>query len=209
MLQPLAGAPASTATAPDMWADVARRNGTFAPAAAVASAVGGFGRSLEVAGGQPDHHGGREDAGAAGSRIRIVLGPCLLEDAADRRGGHVDAPLREPEECKTRLRIEPMAARLAVGILGAAQVAAQAQQLSMLVERHPRRGLRRVGQPVTGSLCLRERLGPRAVERLDLGAVDEALAAERHEIGLRRRTTGPARSSTRGPAAGRTPGSPR
>ena len=147
--------------------------------------VRGFSGSVDVAGGQPDDHGGREDAGVAGSRIQTVGGPHLVEDATDRRSGNVDAALRETDKCKPRLRIEPIAARLAVGDLGGGQVAAQAQQLTVLVERHPRGGLRRIGQPVTGALRLLERLGPRAVERLDLGPVDQALAAEWHEVGLR------------------------
>src|SRR6266542_5994555 len=42
-----------------------------------------------------------------------------------------------------------------------------------------------LGEELEGALDLRESVGPGAVESHELGTVDEALAAEKHEIGLR------------------------
>ena len=75
---------------------------------------------------------------------------------------------------------------LAVRRLGIREVAAQPVQLGLLVERLADRGLRRrPREPLLGPSRLVDRLGPRAVESLQLGPIDEAPAAERNEVGLR------------------------
>ena len=145
----------------------------------------GFGGPRDVAGRQANHNGCREDSGPARAGVRFAGCPRFIEGAPDRRDGGVDAPLREADECKPRLRIEPEAACLAIGVLGPAQVAQHAQQLTMLVGRHSPGGLRGIRQPVTCPFRLFQGLRPRAVERLDLGPVDQALAPERDEVGLR------------------------
>ena len=132
-------------------------------------------RRLDVAGREHDLDLGGQQPGA-GERVRR---------SRRRRGGSPRpprrAPLRQPQQRQPRLRLDALPARLAVRLLGGGEVALQAVQLPLAVERlagGPRSSATtRAGLPRLG-----ERLGPGAAHLHDLGAVDEAAAGERDEV---------------------------
>jgi hypothetical protein len=88
----------------------------------------------------------------------------------------IDATVGESEQRQTRLRRVAPLAGLPVGLLDAGELAAEAQQLGLLVARHTHHGVAGgLGEVGTGPLDLLHRLGPLAVELHDLGAVNQAL----------------------------------
>ena len=109
------------------------------------------------------------------------------ERPANRADGIRRPPLRQPEQRQAGLRFPPALAGAAVVALRRRKIAAQPVHLGLLVEGvggrlpvdPPRHALRRAPGLV-------DRLGPRAAELHQLGAVNQAGPAERDEIGLRR-----------------------
>ena len=89
--------------------------------------VGRGGRSIEVGAG--DEHlrgGGQQTASLHGIRY-------LVEDAADRREGSVDPPLRQPEQRQAGLRVTPLIGRGIVGRGGRVDLTSQPVQLATFV----------------------------------------------------------------------------
>ena len=104
---------------------------------------GQLGRGLaggaEVAGGEQDLHGGREQPGP----LQPVAG--LAEHAADRRRGGLGPPLGQPEQGQPGLRLPAPAARQLVGLLGRLELAEDPVGLGLLVAGRPDGQL--VGRP--------------------------------------------------------------
>ena len=121
------------------------------------------------------------------------------------------SPCAEPQQREAGLRQAAPGAGLAIAGLGRLERAAQPVQLGQLVDRLPDGRLGwRSGQPLARALGLVGRLAPGAVEAHQLGAEDEAVAAERDHVGLRLATSVRAPRSTPARAGGRTStGTPR
>src|SRR5581483_6070592 len=142
---------------------------------------GGGARALDIAQREQRFDVRREELRAARrSQVR------LLEGDADRllRGAGLAA--RKPEERTARLERPPEVARLAVGLLGILELAAQPVQLGELVEGIGRAfGRRRQRKPVAGAARLLEGVLPVAAQAHHFDAVHEARAAIGHDVRLR------------------------
>ena len=93
--------------------------------------------------------------------------------------------LCQPEQRQAGLRQAAPGAGLAVAGLCRLERPAQPVELGQLVDRLPDGRLGwRPQQPVPGALSLVGRLAPCAVETHQLGAIDEAVAAKRDQVGL-------------------------
>ena len=128
-----------------------------------------------------DLHGRREEAGPPRRLGRL---PHPTPDRG-RRGPAV--ALSETQERQPRLGLPPERAGPAVRLLRRSQLAAQAPQLALPVERLGSRRSARLdalGEAHAGSLRLVERLGPRPAELHHLGAVQQALTRVGDEVGL-------------------------
>ena len=113
---------------------------------------------------------------------KIVTG--LVDVAADRDASRIDLAFRQPQQCPARLGRAPLAG-FTVGALGFGIVAAKAEQLGLLVAGHAERRLSsRRGKPFVGPPSLDHRLRPGAAQLQELGAMHQALAPVRSEIGL-------------------------
>ena len=86
-------------------------------------------RRVGVAGREHDLDGGRKQSRAQ----QRVAG--LAENASNRRGRRLDVSLREPQQREPGLRLPPVAVRFAVRGLRGAELALQAVELPLLVER--------------------------------------------------------------------------
>ena len=126
----------------------------------------------------------------------------LVQRGADRRGRGSDLTLRQPQQGQPGLRGVSLLAGLAVGLLGLGVPATQPLQLGQLVEGHPDHPWwpRRVGEPVARPTRLLQGVRPGAEELQDLGAVDQALTTERHQVRLGRAPATQRRRPLLGPA---------
>ena len=104
----------------------------------------------------------------------------------DRGAGLVDLTLCEAQLRQTWLRFTAPLTRRAVCLFGLVELAAQTVQLALLVEGVRDGGLRRgFQQACARALRFAERVSPSAAQPHDLGAMNEALPSERHEVRLR------------------------
>ena len=112
-----------------------------------------------------------------------VLG--RLDDAADRRRRGIELALDQSHPRQAGLWLATPPARLAIRRLGLRELAPQPVQLALLVDGGAHSGLSPLQQSLVRPLRGLERIRPRAVQLHDLGAVDEAIPAERDEVRLR------------------------
>ena len=99
--------------------------------------------------------------------------------------------LSKPQQREAGLRFAPVPARVAVRGLGGFEVALQAMELPLLVERLPCcRAVHRLLAALARELRLRERVAPLAVELHDSRAMCEAAAAEGDQLRLLLAPTG-------------------
>ena len=75
----------------------------------------------------------------------------------------IDVALRQPQQREAGDGVVPVPARLAVGVGGDIELAAQAVQLAPLVVREAERGVERVRQSLAGPFGLDGGVGPRPV----------------------------------------------
>ena len=106
--------------------------------------------------------------------------------ASDRRDGCVGAALRQSQLSEPWLRLPPERARLPVRLLGAPEVALQAQELALPVAGEPGGAIPRLDEALAGAPRLLERGAPRAVELHDLRPVHQAAAGEGDHLRLQR-----------------------
>ena len=107
----------------------------------------------------------------------------LVRHPADRRNRGIDLSLSQPQQRQARLRLAPGVRGGPVRLLSMLQVATQALQLGESVQGVA--GSRRPREALARSVGLLDGVLPVTVQLHDLGAVHEALTAERHQIGLR------------------------
>ena len=126
-------------------------------------------RGLELAHRQEDLHGGGEQGRAP------MLHGRLAEHSTHRGRRRVAAPLSEAQESEARLRLAPEVARVAIRTLCIGQVAPNAMELSLAVERIGGRTLVEAGgEPLAGAPRLEQRVVPVTGQLQDLGPVHEA-----------------------------------
>ncbi len=142
--------------------------------------IRGYACRLDVARGQDDLDVGGEHPGPGRAVLR------LIQRGADRGRRDIDLTLREPQLRKTRLRLPSRLEGLPVAVLGLRELPAQPVQLGLLVAGHADHHRRAGGitKPVAGLPHFVHGIGPRAVELHELGAMHQALTAERHQIRL-------------------------
>src|SRR6266516_4033855 len=116
------------------------------------------------------------------------------------RGSRCGVSLREVQQSQARLRLVSVQSGLAVGLVGGIDVASQAMDLTLPVARLPGRELVEdaLGEPVGGALGRCQRVGPRAAQFEDLGAMNLAQPVVLHH---RRLSVAPA-AQRRGPFPG-------
>ena len=141
--------------------------------------IGGGARRADVTGGEHDLDERRKQP-----RPRHPV-LCLSRHATDRRLRGVDLPLGQSEPRQTGLRLSSAPAGLVVRLLGLRELAAQPVQLALLVEGGTDRRLRPPEEPLARPLRRVDRVRPGAAQLHDLGAMHQAVAAERDEIRLR------------------------
>ena len=108
----------------------------------------------------------------------------LVEGSPDRRGGSVQPPLGEPEEGQARFRSPTALRRLAKGCLRAGELAAQSVELGLPVDGFADRLVARHRQLLERSASLLAGILPGAVQLHELGPIEQALSAKRHEVRL-------------------------
>ena len=136
-------------------------------------------RVVDLAGREHDLDGGRQEARPPQPVRGLAQGP------TDRRSGRCRIPLGEPDECPAGLRLEAELARQPVGLLGLTELPTQTMNLAFQVARLRRgRLIHRLLEAPTGAVRLLQRIGPVSLELHQLGAMDEATARERQEVGL-------------------------
>src|SRR5688572_19745479 len=132
---------------------------------------------------------GRENLYRSEDHLRTRHAALLLvEQPANRGCGEIALPLRKLHERKARLGRLPIFTGLSIRFRRFRHIAAQPVNLGQFVESGagwiPERILMRAG-PFAGALSLGQGLGPVTALTEDFGAVDEALATERDDLGLR------------------------
>ena len=106
----------------------------------------------------------------------------LVDQPPDRPGGRCHVSLRQPQEREAGLRVAAGPGRPSVGRLRSLVLAAEPVQLAALVPRVAHR--RRPVEPEARGLRGGGRLRPRTSHPQHLGAVDQALAAVRDQVGV-------------------------
>ena len=135
---------------------------------------------LDVADGEQDLDIGRQQA-----RPPEAVGR-LTDYATDRRGRGVGVSLSQPQQRQAGLRLQAEQARLSVRLLSLRELASEAVDLTLQVARFARGGLvHRLFEPAVRALGLIECVRPRPLQLHQLGAVDQAAAGERQQVGLR------------------------
>ena len=115
--------------------------------------------------------------------------------------GGIDSTLSKLQLCQPGLWVPSPSAGLSVGLFCLGERAPQAVEVTPHVVRSPEGTLARgFGQPVACSLYLRRGVRPGTAEQHELGAVDQALAAVEHELGLRVAPAAERRRPLLGPA---------
>jgi hypothetical protein len=110
----------------------------------------------------------------------------LVRHAADRGPSGVDLALGQPQLRKPGVWLAAPPTGLAVGLLGLGELSAQAVQLALQVEPCAgRRLLWSLYEPLARLPRGIDGIGPCALQVHDLGAVDQALTAVEHHLGLR------------------------
>ncbi len=147
--------------------------------------VGGGDGEVVLAGGEEYLHRRAQQPEPA----RIAAGdgdtaacPARGSDRGERR---FDLAAAQSQQRVSRFRVDAVTHRLAVAAVGRFELAEQPMQFALLVMRPSDRRFRLAGQPVACPLGLPHRAPPVAAHLQYLGPVDQALAAKRHQIGLR------------------------
>ena len=141
--------------------------------------VCGGARGEDVTGGDHDLDVRRQQPGPRHASLGAVHHP------ADRRPGRVGLSLDQAQPCQAGLRLPAPPAGLAVPLLGLRELAAEPVQLGLLVEGGTDRRLSAREEPLTRTPRRAARARPLAVQLHDLGAMDQAVAAERDQVRLR------------------------
>ena len=153
------------------------------------AAVAACGDRLELPAGGPRRlvlADRQHDLDAGGQQARARRGSRGLGRGPADRGRRGSGPaLGETQQGETRLRLPAMAARRAVGLLGGGELAPQAVDLALAIERlagRPR--VVRSRAALAGPPRLRQRVRPGPAQLHDPGAVDQTAAGERQQVGL-------------------------
>ena len=123
----------------------------------------------------------------AGSRRDRAIGSCASSSARRIAGrARSISPLRQAEQRHSGLGVSSSQAGLAVRLLRLRELAAQPLDLGQLVVgRSEHIPCRWAGEPLARSTGGFEGVRPRALQLEDLAAMDETVASERNEVGLR------------------------
>src|SRR5207342_2308026 len=103
----------------------------------------------------------------------------------DRGRGAIDLAFRVAQQREPRMWRLPVLAGFAIRVVGRVVLTPQTLKLAAPVERPADRRVRGFGEALAGALGLVDRVGPVSLQLQDLGPMHQALAAVRHELGLR------------------------
>ena len=121
------------------------------------------------------------DAGSS----RVRAGESDVSPSARRiAAAAARCPLGEPQQREARLRLPPAPARLAVGLLGGGELAAQPKHLALQVGRLTGRRPFAPARPRPARRASSSASGHAPCEQQDLRAVRQAAAGERDHVGL-------------------------